>query len=38
LYVHESLGSFFGEDGAKKYFCLEQGLELKEGDTIDDYC
>lgn len=38
LYVHEALGSFFDSDGAKKYFCLAQGLEWKGGDTFDDFC
>lgn len=38
LYVHTSLSSFFSEEGAKKAFCLAQGLEWHHGDTIDDFC
>jgi hypothetical protein len=37
-FIHNSLGSFFQEDGAKKQFTLVQGLEWTGGDTIDDYC
>ena len=37
LFVHESLGSFFGKDGAEKYFTLAQGLEWTGGDTHDDF-
>jgi hypothetical protein len=38
LYIHESLGSFFTDEGAKKVFTIEQGLEWTDGDTFDDYC
>ncbi|GMO50477.1 MAG: hypothetical protein Pg6C_14330 [Treponemataceae bacterium] len=38
LYIHTSLGSFFGMDGAEKQFTLAQGLEWTAGDTFDDYC
>jgi len=38
LYIHESLGSFFDEEGAKKTFTIEQGLEWTGEDPIDDYC
>jgi hypothetical protein len=38
LYIHTSLGSFFGEDGAQKYFNLAQGLEWTGGETFDDFC
>lgn len=38
LLVHESLGSFFSDEGAEKQFCLAQGLEWSGGDSIDDYC
>lgn len=37
-FVHNSLGSFFGEDGALKRFTLAQGLEWTGGDTFDDFC
>lgn len=36
-FVHESLGSFFDLEGAKKQFTLAQGLEWDGEDTIDDY-
>ena len=29
---------FFDINGAKKIFCLEQGLEWKGEDTFDEYC
>lgn len=38
LYVHSSVATCFEEDGARKYFTLEQGLEWMGGDTFDDYC
>ena len=37
-YLHESLGSFFTDEGAEKRFTLAQGLEWTGGDTFDDYC
>lgn len=37
-FVHDSLGTFFEQSGAKKQFTLLQGLEWTGGDTIDDYC
>lgn len=37
LYVHESMGTFFEEQGALKRFTLAQGLEWDGEDTIDDY-
>lgn len=38
LYIHESLGSFFSQEGAEKEFYIAQGLEWTGGDSIDDYC
>ena len=38
FFVHNSLGSFFQEDGAKKQFTLEQGLEWTGGETLDELC
>lgn len=38
LFIHSNLGSFFDINGAKKIFCLEQGLEWKGEDTFDEYC
>ena len=37
-FVHENCGSFFGEDGALKYFTLAQGKEWTGGDVFDDFC
>lgn len=37
-FIHESLGTFFEEDGGRKYFTLHQGLEWTGGDVFDDYC
>ena len=37
-YIHESIRSFFTEEGAEKHFTLAQGLEWTGGNSIDDYC
>lgn len=37
-FVHESKGSFFTEDGAKKYYALELGREWTGGEVFDDFC
>lgn len=37
-FIHESKGTFFHEDGARKYFTIAQGLEWTDGDTFDDFC
>jgi len=37
-FVHESCGTFFEHDGAKKQFVLAQGLPWEGGDTIDGFC
>lgn len=37
-FVHESCGSFFEEDGGRKYFTLAMGKEWTGGDVFDDYC
>jgi HNH endonuclease len=38
FFVHNSLGSFFKEDGAKKQFNLVQGLEWTGTETFDELC
>ena len=38
LFIHNNLGSFFTEDGAKKQLVLSQGLEWFGEDSIDDFC
>lgn len=37
-YMHESLGTFFTEEGVEKQYTLAQGLEWTGGDTFDDFC
>ena len=37
-YYHESIQTFFHEDGALKYFTLAQGKEWDGGEVFDDYC
>ena len=37
-YIHENQGSFFEEDGGKKYFTLAMGREWTSGDVVDDFC
>ena len=38
IYFHKSEGTFFEEQGARKYFTLAQGKEWTGGDVFDDYC
>lgn len=38
IHYHESRGTFFGEDGVKKYFATERGHEWAGGDVFDDFC
>lgn len=35
--IHESMGTFFEENGARKQFTIAQGLEWTGGESIDDY-
>ncbi|MBQ9469393.1 MAG: HNH endonuclease, partial [Bacteroidales bacterium] len=37
-FVHENRGSFFEEDGGRKYFTLAMGEEWAGGDVFDDFC
>ncbi|MFG1501100.1 HNH endonuclease signature motif containing protein [Halobacteriovorax sp. XZX-3] len=37
-FIHSNLGSFFTLEGAKKQFCIVQGLAWEGEDSIDDYC
>lgn len=37
-FLHDSLGTFFEQNGAEKQFCIAQGLDWSGGDSIDDYC
>ena len=38
VFIHNSLGSFFKQDGAEKQFTIAQGLEWTGGQTFDDLC
>ena len=37
-YIHESLGSYFEEDGGRKYFTINTGGEWTGGEVYDDGC
>ena len=37
-FAHKSLGTYFEEKGANKYFTLAQGKEWTGGDCLDDNC
>ena len=37
-FLHESIRTFFSEDGVRKQFTLLQGKEWNGPDSIDDYC
>ena len=38
VFIHENEGSFFQEDGGRKYFTIGVGREWIGGDVFDDYC
>jgi len=38
LFYHKSLGTFFDEEGAQKYFTIGIGKEWGGGDVLDDFC
>ena len=37
MFFHKNEGSYFEENGARKYFTLAQGKEWTRGDVMDDY-
>ncbi len=37
-FIHESISTFFEENGAMQYFTEMQGLKWEGGDSIDRYC
>ncbi len=37
-YVHESIRSFFSEEGAEKYYTISLGREWTGGDVFEDFC
>lgn len=38
VFIHESIGTYFQEDGVMAAFTRAQGLEWDGPDSIDDYC
>lgn len=38
FYIHESIRTFFTEDGAKKYYTLSLGKEWTRGGVLEVYC
>lgn len=38
IYYHESRGTFFDEDGLRKYFTIERDYEWTGGEVFDDFC
>ena len=37
-YIHESIRTFFSEEGAEKYYTLSLGKEWTGEDVMEDYC
>jgi len=37
-FIHESISTYFEENGVRKYFNIEQGLDWNGPNSIDDYC
>ena len=37
-YIHESIRTFFSEEGAEKYYTLSLGNEWYGGNVMEDYC
>ncbi len=37
-FIHESISTFFQENGVRQYFTEMQGLKWEGGDSIDNYC
>lgn len=37
-YIHESIRTFFSEEGAEKYYTLSLGKEWTGGDVMEDFC
>ena len=38
FFIHESIRTFFTEEGAQKYFAESLGREWTGGDVMEDYC
>ena len=38
VFIHESIRTFFTEEGAQKYFAESLGREWTGGDVLEDYC
>lgn len=38
FYIHESIRTFFSEEGAEKYYTLSLGKEWTGGDVMEEFC
>ena len=38
FFIHESIRTFFSEEGAEKYYTLSLGKEWTGGDVLEDFC
>lgn len=38
FYIHESIRTFFSEEGDEKYYTLSLGKEWTGGDVMEDFC
>lgn len=38
FFIHESIRTFFSEEGAEKYYTLSLGKEWTRGDVLEDFC
>ena len=38
FFIHESIRTFFSEEGAEKYYTLSLGKEWAGGDVLEDFC
>ena len=38
FFIHESIRTFFSEEGAEKYYILSLGKEWTGGDVLEDFC
>lgn len=38
FFIHESIRTFFSEEGAEKYYTLSLGKDWTGGDVLEDFC
>lgn len=38
VFIHESIRTFFSEEGAEKYYTLSLGKDWDGGDVVEDFC